>query len=324
MSGAIEKRSNFLQYERSSSRFPFIRRRAQLVRTSRSRPAACPEPSSDRGAQRAARQAPRRFGRRDRGADRGRREAHAGDHPRDPCSPHAASAARIRGDPGRSAERGAAGRLHRHVDDKPQGGRPGGENCPELDPYGGAFAPEWRRSEPSSPKAPVEGPATFGAARVCSVELALQDLKTAAHELAGGDRPEIPAQSSENVESAPGIGWRQRAGAGLAPDGGSYAQGAFNGIGLASGALLGGGDRPESPQEDIETIRSAPGNGWLGWAAGGSGALPSPLVPYPIRPGRVRTAFWRASANLHPERRLATVAAFEVAVTGERPQRKEL
>ncbi len=115
-----------------------------------------------------------------------------------------------------------------------------------------------------------------------------------------------------------------RASAGLAPDGGSYAQGAFNGIGLASGALLGGGDRPESPQEDIETIRSAPGNGWLGWAAGGSGALPSPLVPYPIRPGRVRTAFWRASANLHPEQRLATVAAFEVAVTGERPQRKEL
>ena len=47
-------------------------------------------------------------------------------------------------------------------------------------------------------------------------------------------------------------------------------------------------DRPEIPAQSLEKVQSAPGNGWLARAAAGSGSLPSPLVPDPIRPDRVR------------------------------------
>ena len=59
----------------------------------------------------------------------------------------------------------------------------------ELDRYGGAFAAEWRRPEPSRTDAPAVGTMTFGAALVCRPEIALQDF--------------------EMIDSRPGSRWRR-------------------------------------------------------------------------------------------------------------------
>jgi hypothetical protein len=181
----------------------------------------------------------------------------------------------------------------------------------ELDRYGGAFAAEWARSETSRLDAPDDEDAAFASAGLYGAEPALQDVESASPDLAGDARPEISMQRLEKVESAPEFvppAPRER-GEGRPPD---LIQDQVRGEGL--GRLAAAADRPaphpsllpangekgrsaaparddrrQNPLQDIETIQSAPGNGWLERAASGSGSLPSPLIPYPIRPDRVRT-----------------------------------
>ncbi len=146
----------------------------------------------------------------------------------------------------------------------------------ELDRYGGAFAAEWRRPE-ASPRitvrgldTPVEGAAAFGAAWVCGAELAPQAGEL---NLAADDRPEYSAQRLENIESAPGNPLTP-------PKRGE-------GWGEGRGRLTAVGARPQNPAQRLENIESAPGKDWLDDA--GFGSLPSPLVSYPIGPGRFPT-----------------------------------
>jgi hypothetical protein len=126
------------------------------------------------------------------------------------------------------------------------------------------------------------------------------------------ERPEIPAQGVEKVESAPGIELASRtAAAGPAPAAGLMlsrlrsAAGRQNLRACLSGlradthgvAPQGGGDfpfadeagharfpRPQDPAQHSENIDFAPGKSGLDEA--GSGSLPNPLSPYPIGPGR--------------------------------------
>ncbi len=65
----------------------------------------------------------------------------------------------------------------------------------ELDRYGGAFAAEWARPEAPRLDAPAEGDVAFAKAWLVSAELAWAG---------GDDRLENPAQSPENIDSAPG------------------------------------------------------------------------------------------------------------------------
>ena len=215
----------------------------------------------------------------------------------------------------------------------------------ELDRYGGAFAAEWRRSQPPRIDAPAEGAADFVGAWSCSAELALQNWDAAPPNLAAGERPEIPAQRLEKVKSTPGIAndplaplqrgegrgeglgrlaadTRQavalnlvdgerpeippqslekiKSAPGIAKDPLAPLQrgeGRGEGLGrLAADARpavainLIDGERPEIPPQSLENVESAPENGWLEWAASGSGSLPSPLVPYPSRSRSVRMA----------------------------------
>ncbi len=131
-------------------------------------------------------------------------------------------------------------------------------------------------------------------------------------------RPENLAQSLEKVESAPGFGSGSRTAeaapvsAVSTPDlmlsllrsatgrgelraclsglrAGMYDIARQHGGGDLPFAAHTGRDRPEIPAQRIENMESAPGNRWLDDA--GSGSLPSPLVPYPIGPGRFHKTF---------------------------------
>jgi hypothetical protein len=66
----------------------------------------------------------------------------------------------------------------------------------ELDRYGGAFAAEWARPAASRLEATEEGDVAFAKAWLAGGELADDE---------GDERPEIPWQVPEKIESAPGI-----------------------------------------------------------------------------------------------------------------------
>ncbi len=66
----------------------------------------------------------------------------------------------------------------------------------ELDRYGGAFAAEWARPETTPLDAPAEADVAFAKAWLRGAELTRE----------GGDGPENPSQSSEKMDSAPGMG----------------------------------------------------------------------------------------------------------------------
>jgi hypothetical protein len=245
----------------------------------------------------------------------------------------------------------------------------------ELDRYGGAFAAEWARPAVSHLEAPTDEDVAFAKAWLGDTELAddegddrpeipLQDLEridsapgipagpasqtplasfepeegrgeelgglsVLAHQTSHPDRlplipgsspgranerPEIPAQVLEKVESAPGIGLgsqttepisaspvstpdlmlsllRSAAGRG---DLRAYVSGLrveASGVALQHGDAdfsfaPAGHDRPENWPQSFENMESAPGTDELDDA--GSGSLPSPLVPYPIVPGGFR------------------------------------
>ena len=133
-----------------------------------------------------------------------------------------------------------------------------------------------------------------------------------------GDRPEKFPQHSEKVKSAPGIGVELvRPPRPLSADPVSTPDLVLSLLRSAPGrqvfrsclstlragtygvAPLGGGDfpypaptgtgRPENLAQGIEKIDSAPGTDGLD--AAGSGSLPSPLIPCPIRPGRFPMTF---------------------------------
>ncbi len=129
----------------------------------------------------------------------------------------------------------------------------------ELDRYGGAFAAEWRRPEPS-PRiipgsqpgnpgldAPADGTMAFGAALFSSAELALQDDEAVAANFARGERPENPAQHLEKVESAPGISTLVAA---LAERGDAVDDRVYKPVGAR--------ERPGIQPQDPENIESAP------------------------------------------------------------------
>jgi hypothetical protein len=106
----------------------------------------------------------------------------------------------------------------------------------ELDRYHGFVAAQRCLPEPSRTEAPVEAAMAFGAALVCRPEFALQDFEMVGFTpedplaplqrgegwgdllpaggekgrlaaSAGDNRPGIPPQGLENIESAPGNGW---------------------------------------------------------------------------------------------------------------------
>ncbi len=132
------------------------------------------------------------------------------------------------------------------------------------------------------------------------------------------DRPQNPAQSLEKVESAPGIGLvSQTAEAAPAdpistPDlilsllrsapgrqvlrsrwstlrAGTYGVASQHGGGDFPYPAPTGTGRPENLLQNPEIVGSAPGT--EGLDAAGSGSLPSPLIPCPIRPGRFPMTF---------------------------------
>ncbi len=114
----------------------------------------------------------------------------------------------------------------------------------ELDRYGGAFAAEWARPEAPRLDAPADEDVAFAKAWLGGGEL--EDDR-------GGDRPEIPLQGLERIESAPGFVQTLEAGAdaGAASDGRPAGEAALRGLVAA--------DRPGIPPQRLEKIESAPG-----------------------------------------------------------------
>jgi hypothetical protein len=116
----------------------------------------------------------------------------------------------------------------------------------ELDRYGGAFAVEWARPEASPLEAPTEEDVAFAKAWLDDAELADDE---------GDDRPEIPLQSLEKIESAPGNSPAPHSlssEAGRAP---------FSPAKAGERAAPAGADRPEIPAQSLEKVESAPGTG---------------------------------------------------------------
>ena len=111
----------------------------------------------------------------------------------------------------------------------------------ELDRYGGAFAAEWARPAASRLEAPAEADVAFAKAWLSSAEFAPEG---------GDDRPDNPAQSPQNIESAPGNS--------LAPHSPSrdgrlstpYARG--EGWGEGRGRLAAVRGRPGNPAQSFE------------------------------------------------------------------------
>jgi hypothetical protein len=64
---------------------------------------------------------------------------------------------------------------------------------------------------------------------------------------------------------------------------------------VGGSAHLGSYDRPENRAQSIENIESAPGKSWLDET--GSGSLPSPLIRYPIEPGRFHWPLYNVGAT---------------------------
>ncbi len=137
------------------------------------------------------------------------------------------------------------------------------------------------------------------------------------------ERPGNPPQSLENIESAPGIGLSSQTAEAAPADplstpdlnlrllrsatgrmdlrlclsrfrAGTYGVAAKLGGGDPPFAAPAGRDRPENPAPRLENIDSVPGKDGLDGA--GSGSLPSPLVPCPIRPENFPMAFDGARA----------------------------
>ena len=145
----------------------------------------------------------------------------------------------------------------------------------ELDRYGGASAAEWARPH-TSPRitvrgldAPAEEDAAFARAWLCGDEPAPPDAEADADRV-GLERPQDPAQASENVNSAPG-NWT-----GAKPsDGPPDAETAPIVLSPskdipslskdapvnAEGSVPGSAERPENPAQASENVKSAPGNG---------------------------------------------------------------
>ncbi len=113
------------------------------------------------------------------------------------------------------------------------------------------------------------------------------------------ERPGIQPQTSEKIDSAPefvplaplqrGEGWGEGLGL-LAADARPAPHPSLLPVipgssqGREKGDLPSADNRPENLAQRLENIESAPGNRPLDEA--GSGSFPSPLIPYPIGPGR--------------------------------------
>ena len=168
----------------------------------------------------------------------------------------------------------------------------------ELDRYGGAFAAEWARPETAPLDAPDDEDAAFASAWLGGAEpgaasdnrpgIPLQAFEKAqsapglptlvaalaergdavgdrVYKPVGGERPENLAQGPENIDSAPGIGPAEEAGAEAGP---APAMRPDPGLSLSKDApptanvvAPADEDRPENPAQALEKVELAPGIG---------------------------------------------------------------
>ncbi len=143
----------------------------------------------------------------------------------------------------------------------------------ELDRYGGAFAAEWARPDASGEgfsgsrtacpglEAPTEADVAFAKAWLSEDEAARES---------SDDRPEIPLQSLENIENAPGISANPAA---ALPPGLSAGVGDAVDDRASDAPVDNRPGTPEIPAQGLEKAQSAPR---IGTCAGVASASPAP------------------------------------------------